>query len=260
MGNWPDFGPGEGGALLGGAPADFRGNGEAAEKWPRRAVSIREPAQNLPREGGCFWAARRRIFEETARPPKRGPGEPFSLRNWPDFGPGEGGVLLGGSPADFRGNGELSLKDATDGAFGFTPAAAAAAARAQRGARRPLGAISELSLKDATHGAFGFTPATAAAAAHAQRGAWRPVGAISELSLKDATDGAFGFTPAPAAAAAHAQRGAWRPVSAISELSLKTPHTAPSASTPRPLPPRAPTLTPLGMQHAQTTGHQVLRR
>ncbi|CAK0907576.1 unnamed protein product [Prorocentrum cordatum] len=111
--------------------------------------------------------------------------------------------------------------DATDGAFGFAPALAAAAAHAWPGAWRILGAISELSLKDATDGAFGLAPAPAAAAAHAWRGAWRTLGTISELSLKDATDGAFGLAPAPAAAAAHAWRGAWRTLGTISELSLK---------------------------------------
>ena len=42
-----------------GARADFPGSGEAAEKWPRRAVLLRELAQNLPRRGGGAFGLRR---------------------------------------------------------------------------------------------------------------------------------------------------------------------------------------------------------
>ncbi|CAK0836004.1 unnamed protein product [Prorocentrum cordatum] len=144
---------------------------------------------------------------------------------------------------------ELSLKDATVGAFAVAFAPAAAAAHAC--ARALVSAISELSLKDATVGAFAVAFAPAAAAAHARRASGARerylraifegvpralVSAISELSLKDATVGAFAVAFAPAAAAAHARRASGARerylraifegvpralVSAISELSLK---------------------------------------
>ena len=65
--NWPESCPREGGVLFGlrrcgreaGARADFPGSGEAAEKWPRRAVLLRELAQNLPRRGGGAFGLRR---------------------------------------------------------------------------------------------------------------------------------------------------------------------------------------------------------
>ncbi|CAK0908773.1 unnamed protein product [Prorocentrum cordatum] len=181
---------------------------------------------------------------------------------------------------------ELSLKDATVGAFAVAFAAAAAAAHARRasGARERylraifegvpralVSAISELSLKDATVGAFAVAFAPAAAAAHARRASGarerylraifegvlrEPVSAISELSLKDATVGAIAVAFAPAAAAAHARRASGARerylraifegvpralVSAISELSLKDATVGAFAVALRPLrPPPTP--------------------
>ena len=65
-----------------------------------------------PERGECFLGcagagarqARGRIFQEAARPPKSGPGEPFCLGNWPKICPGEGGVLLGCAGARRRGS------------------------------------------------------------------------------------------------------------------------------------------------------------
>ena len=84
----------------------MRGRGRRAGQYSRRRRGRRKVAQesrfdwgtgsvSAPERGECFWAACRRIFQETARQPKNGPGGPFCLGNWPQICPGEGGVLFG---------------------------------------------------------------------------------------------------------------------------------------------------------------------
>ena len=111
----------ERGVLLGCAGA--RGRGRRAGGFSRTRRGRRKVAQEsrfcrgtgpnpAPERGECFLGcagagarqARGRIFQEAARPPKSGPGEPFCLGNWPKICPGEGGVLLGCAGARRRGS------------------------------------------------------------------------------------------------------------------------------------------------------------
>ena len=120
-GTAPKSAPEKGGCFLGCAGA--RGRGKRAGEFSRKRRGRRKVAQesrfawgiaptSAAERGECFLGcagagarqARGRIFQEAARPPKSGPGEPFCLGNWPKICPGEGGVLLGCAGARRRGS------------------------------------------------------------------------------------------------------------------------------------------------------------